>query len=85
MSLIYGSFDSDHGGFGVEPKFPLAPPLELALAAYRDSGDGRMAHIVQVTLDAMGWGGLYDDVDGGFFRCAAARDWQAPRSGRAPA
>ena len=27
----------------------------------------------------MGWGGLHDDVDGGFFRCAATRDWQEPR------
>jgi hypothetical protein len=27
----------------------------------------------------MGWGGLYDDVDGGFFRCAATRDWRSPR------
>jgi uncharacterized protein YyaL (SSP411 family) len=79
VATTYASFDSDHGGFGVEPKFPLAAPLELALASYRDSRDGRMAHIVQVTLDAMGWGGLYDDVDGGFFRCAGTRDWQAPR------
>jgi len=79
VAITYASFDSDHGGFGVEPKFPLAAPLELALASYRDSRDGRMAHIVQVTLDAMGWGGLYDDVDGGFFRCAGTRDWQAPR------
>ena len=27
-------------------------------------------------LDAMGWGGLYDEVDGGFFRYATTRDWQ---------
>jgi uncharacterized protein YyaL (SSP411 family) len=37
-----------------------------------------MAHIVEVTLDGIGWGGLYDEIDGGFFRCAAARDWQQP-------
>ena len=30
------------------------------------------------TLDAMGWGGLYDEVDGGFFRYATTRDWQLP-------
>ncbi len=38
-----------------------------------------MAHLVEVTLDAMGWRGLHDDVDGGFFRCAATADWQDPR------
>jgi hypothetical protein len=37
-----------------------------------------MAHVVEMTLDAMGWGALYDDVDGGFFRCAATRDWRSP-------
>jgi len=26
----------------------------------------------------MGWGGLYDGVDGGFFRYATTRDWQLP-------
>ena len=42
-----------------------------------------MAHLVEVTLDAMGWGGLYDEVDGGFFRYAATRDWQSAASGEA--
>jgi uncharacterized protein YyaL (SSP411 family) len=37
-----------------------------------------MAYIVETSLDAMGWGGLFDDVDGGFFRCAARRDWHQP-------
>ena len=37
-----------------------------------------MAHIVEATLDAMGWGGLYDELDGGFFRYAATRDWHQP-------
>ena len=32
--------------------------------------DETMGQIVEATLDAMGWGGLYDDVDGGFFRYA---------------
>jgi hypothetical protein len=37
-----------------------------------------MAHVVEATLDAMGWGALYDEVDGGFFRCATTRDWRQP-------
>jgi uncharacterized protein YyaL (SSP411 family) len=32
------------------------------------------------SLDAMAWGGLYDEVDGGFFRYATTRDWQLPHS-----
>jgi uncharacterized protein YyaL (SSP411 family) len=75
---IFDTFDEDHGGFGTELKFPLLAPLELALDLYRESEDPAMAHIVEATLDAMGWGGLYDEVDGGFFRYSAARDWTRP-------
>ncbi len=79
VTTIFDTFDEEHGGFGSEPKFPLVAPLELALLRYRDSRDPRMAQIVETTLDAMGWSELYDDVDGGFFRCAATRDWRQPR------
>ena len=75
---VFETFDDEHGGFGTAPKFPLTAPLELALDLYRETQDAAMAHIVEVTLDGIGWGGLYDEIDGGFFRCAAARDWQQP-------
>ena len=78
VERVYESFDDEHGGFGNAPKFPIAAPLELALDIFRETRDARMAHVVQTTLDAIGWGGLYDEVDGGFFRCAATRGWQSP-------
>ena len=75
---VFDAFDDKHGGFGDEPKFPLTAPLELALDIYRETLDAAMARVVEATLDAVGWGGLYDDVDGGFFRYAATRDWRQP-------
>jgi uncharacterized protein len=78
MAVVFDTFDREHGGFGTEPKFPLTAPLELALTAYSESEDADMAQIVGTSLDAMGWGALYDDVDGGFFRCAATSDWRLP-------
>jgi hypothetical protein len=77
-ALVFDTFDAEHGGFGGQPKFPLTAPLELALARYRECADPAMAHVLESTLDAMGWGGLYDEVDGGFFRCADGADWQQP-------
>jgi uncharacterized protein YyaL (SSP411 family) len=77
-SAVFESFDAECGGFGTEPKFPLIAPLELALALCREGEDSTMAHIVETTLDAMAWGGLYDEVDGGFFRFAVTRAWQEP-------
>jgi uncharacterized protein YyaL (SSP411 family) len=77
---VFSTFDEEHGGFGVEPKFPLTAPAHLALDLFAATGDARYEMIVVATLDAMGWGGLYDHVDGGFFRYAAARDWQQPHT-----
>jgi uncharacterized protein len=79
MRCVFAGFDDQHGGFGGAPKFPITSPLELAIEVYRENHDETMAHLVEVTLDAMGWRGLHDDVDGGFFRCAATADWQDPR------
>lgn len=75
---VFASFDPVHGGFGVEPKFPLAAPVQLALDLWQKTGDTRYEGVAIATLDAMGWGGLYDGVDGGFFRYATTRDWQLP-------
>jgi uncharacterized protein len=78
VALVFDGFDRDHGGFGIAPKFPLIGPLDLALHLYRGSPNPSLAEVVQTTLDAMGWGELYDDVDGGFFRYSTTRDWRQP-------
>ena len=75
---VFSTFDEDHGGFGTEPKFPLVAPLHLALDLFAETRDPRYETIVVATLDAMGWGGLYDEVDGGFFRYATTREWRLP-------
>jgi uncharacterized protein len=75
---VFASFDPMHGGFGIEPKFPLSAPVQLALDLWQTTQDTTYHDIAMGTLDAMGWGGLYDDVDGGFFRYATTRDWQLP-------
>lgn len=67
------AFDQEHGGFGTEPKFTHTAALTLALELYRTSSDSRLRALLVTTLDKMSR--LYDPVDGGFFRCAAARDW----------
>jgi uncharacterized protein len=78
VEAIFASFDPEHGGFGVEPKFPHAAPLHLAMALFRDSGDDRWRRLVELTLDRMADGGLWDREAGGFYRYATTRDWQLP-------
>lgn len=75
---VFASFDSEYGGFGVEPKFPHTSPLHLALELWAETSDPALERIVVASLDRIGWGGLYDNIDGGFFRYATTRDWQLP-------
>jgi uncharacterized protein len=75
---IFATFDEEFGGFGIEPKFPHVAPLQLALERFVESRDPSLERIVVISLDRIGWGGLYDAVDGGFFRYATTRDWQLP-------
>jgi len=80
IESVFATFDHDHGGFGVEPKFPHTAPLHLAMALFRESGDARWRAIVERTLDAMANGALWDAAAGGFYRYATARDWQRPHT-----
>src|SRR3954447_9186092 len=63
--------DMRHGGFGSAPKFPPASALELLLAR-------GVTDVVEVTLDAMAHGGIYDQVGGGFARYSVDDVWLVP-------
>ena len=80
IEAIFAAFDEDHGGFGIEPKFPHTAPLHLAMALFRDAGEERWRTIVERTLDAMADGGLWDARGGGFYRYSTTRDWQLPHT-----
>jgi uncharacterized protein YyaL (SSP411 family) len=77
--VVFGSFDPVHGGFGAAPKFPLVAPIRLALDLFRESGSPEMAAMASRTLDAMAFGGLYDDASGGFCQYATRADWSDPQ------
>ncbi len=63
--------DMRHGGFGPAPKFPPASALELLLAR----GE---TEVVEVTLDAMAGGGIFDQIGGGFARYSVDDIWLVP-------
>lgn len=77
-TTIAVSFDIDYGGFGFEPKFPHTEALDYALLRYRFHGEKEMLTVVTMTLDKMGSGGIYDQVEEGFFRYSTTRDWSIP-------
>ena len=71
-------YDTIHGGFGDRPKFPESSRIRLLLAIYRLDGSEEAKEMALQTLDAMQRGGLYDQVDGAFFRYCVDRAWTMP-------
>ncbi|MCL7454828.1 MAG: DUF255 domain-containing protein [Anaerolineae bacterium] len=75
---VVAEFDEKHGGFGQAPKFHHADALEFVLAMLHRTGDEKLAKVEHTSLQAMAQSGLYDKVEGGFFRYAANADWSEP-------
>ena len=71
-------YDREYGGFGDAPKFPQPEMLELLLMQWRLRGDARLYEMVAKTMNGMSRGGMYDHVEGGFFRYSTTRDWSVP-------
>ncbi len=77
-SLIRGQYDPQYGGFGREPKFPQPKLLRFLLGEYRRHAYPDVATMLHRTLAAMAGGGMYDSVEGGFFRYSTTRQWAVP-------
>ena len=76
--LLLARFDATWAGFGDGAKRVAADALAAVLPRCRGTGGPDLTRIVTRTLDAMVGGGLWDPVDGGFFRYCAGRDWSGP-------
>ncbi len=75
---IADGYDEEFGGFGTAPKFPQPDVLEFLLSEWRLSGDHRLYEMVAKSMIGMSHGGMYDHVEGGFFRYSTTRDWSVP-------
>jgi uncharacterized protein YyaL (SSP411 family) len=77
-ALIRGQYDAQFGGFGREPKFPQPKLLRFLLDEYRRTPSEDIAAMLHKTLAAMAGGGMYDPIEGGFFRYSTTREWGIP-------
>jgi uncharacterized protein YyaL (SSP411 family) len=76
--LALSQFDSQNGGFGKAPKFPMAGAIEFLMQRYAMTGNGVIASAVRKTLDAMMDGGFHDQLGGGFHRYSVDESWGVP-------
>jgi uncharacterized protein YyaL (SSP411 family) len=84
VDALKDEFDAVYGGFGnprkefKEPKFPMAPALQLLVEQARTKHSDDLLGIVTRTLDQMAQGGIYDQLGGGFHRYSTERSWTVP-------
>src|SRR5450830_213462 len=71
------SFDFEHGGFGIAPKFPN--PADITLLLHQAKAGNKQAEAMALQmLSAMAAGGIYDQVGGGFCRYSVDERWNIP-------
>jgi len=75
---VLQTIDYSKGGRKGSPKFPLPNVQEMLLHYYGVSKDEKALEAVEVTLDNMANGGIYDQIGGGFSRYSTDEDWKAP-------
>ena len=71
-------FDQERGGLNREPKFPMPSIWRFLLRAHAVSGSRTVLDQTVLTLRQMAWGGIYDQVHGGFARYSVDAGWLVP-------
>jgi uncharacterized protein YyaL (SSP411 family) len=71
-------FDRERGGTNRAPKFPMPSIWRFLLRTHHISASQSVLNQVNLTLREMAWGGLYDQVGGGFARYSVDAEWLVP-------
>src|SRR5213080_188964 len=75
---IAAVIDPVHGGLKGAPKFPQAALFELLWRAGQRTADSRYFGAVELTLERICNGGIYDHLGGGFSRYSVDERWLVP-------
>ena len=79
--LVYNlsqRFDRERGGTNRAPKFPMPSIWRFLLRTYHITGSEQVLRQVNLTLREMAWGGIYDQVGGGWARYSVDAEWLVP-------
>jgi uncharacterized protein YyaL (SSP411 family) len=71
-------FDWIEGGMSRAPKFPMPTNYSYLLAHSKFFKDEKLQEYVRLTLDKMAFGGIYDQIGGGFTRYSVDMIWKVP-------
>ncbi len=75
---LHERFDEEYGGFGFRPKFPSPHNLLFLLRYWKRTQNGEALRMVEATLQAMRFGGIFDHIGFGFHRYSTDPKWLLP-------
>ncbi len=78
IESLRSTYNPAYGGFGDAPLFPSPTNLEFLLSEYDREKDDNILKMVTHTLDMMAYGGIYDQIGGGFHRYSVDARWLVP-------
>ena len=70
--------DYKKGGNDRTPRFPMPNNFEMAMKYHWLSGTEKSKEAIDVTLTQMAYGGIYDQLGGGFARYSVDGEWKVP-------
>ncbi|MDX5348037.1 MAG: thioredoxin domain-containing protein [Hymenobacteraceae bacterium] len=71
-------FDRVLGGMDGAPKFPMPAVYQFLLRAWQHLQKPEALDQLNLTLREMAWGGIYDQIGGGFARYSVDAEWLVP-------
>jgi uncharacterized protein YyaL (SSP411 family) len=77
-SLLTNAFDTEKGGMKGAPKFPMPVVLKFLLQYSLYRNQNYALRLVEITLQHMANGGIFDQAGGGFCRYSTDSDWKVP-------
>jgi len=78
FDILRNAFDSEKGGMRGAPKFPMPVILNFMLQYYNSQKNVNALPLIDLTLQKMACGGIYDQLGGGFARYSTDSDWKVP-------
>ena len=77
-SQLARRFDHKWGGFGAAPKFPTPHNLLFLMRYAEVTQEPNAMKMVEITLEDMARGGIFDHIGGGFSRYSTDEMWLVP-------
>ncbi len=72
------NWDMKEGGMNRSPKFPMPTNYDFLLSYTKHSNDPYASDFIDITLEKMAYGGIFDQIGGGFSRYSVDEIWKAP-------